>query len=210
MRGIRWLVLSVVSIVAAIGCGFSLNLAGSSTGVEMDAELQVGPAPGGTEEFIRGKNDTGKDPQTESGPATAEGLEGAIDAPEESAGTGVAEVKILEAEMGTDLPPESIYIQDPKQVFEPDEEVYISLWTLLEGSAEVPYRAVVTGPDGRLWYEEESTVWTGETGWYLLGYLPPGGWRPGAYTVELFFDDQLAETWNFTVVTSADTPTQLE
>lgn len=113
------------------------------------------------------------------------------------------DIRIQSWELGTDLDPDGLEIMDPKDKFQADETVYVILWTANNSATELPYEAYWLDPSGMEVLREVSSISTGETGWYLSGDPPPGGWEIGEYSIDLEVAGELIQSWAFQV-TSED------
>jgi hypothetical protein len=108
-------------------------------------------------------------------------------------------VNIYEWSMGPEFDLNEFAIVNPTSVFTDEEDIYILMWMNIDSMSEIPYRAEWMDPHGIMFLKEEGTASPGQTGWYLSANPNPGGWSSGAYTVRLYFEDQLTTTFTFSI-----------
>ena len=108
-------------------------------------------------------------------------------------------VNIYEWSMGPEFDLHEFEIVNPTSVFSDEDDIYILMWMNINSMSELPYSAEWMDPSGIRFLKEEGSASPGQSGWYLSANPNPGGWSSGAYTVRLYFEDQLTTTFTISV-----------
>lgn len=118
--------------------------------------------------------------------------------PESSQGQ-VLEVSIVEFELGADLDRQRGELDDPRDMFLPDENVFVRLRIDNQSGEPQVGRSVWLGPTGGVLWISEVDVPMGSSDRTLEGEPPSGGWPTGEHRIELYFGNSLLATWTFQV-----------
>lgn len=129
---------------------------------------------------------------------TVEDDPGSVATPSAPAGSA-GRVSILEAGLGAEVDRSAFELVQPREVFLPDEPVFVLLKLRSEAGERLTGRGVWIAPTGGVEWIAELNVPAGESSRILEGKPPPGGWLEGEHRIELYVGNGLVAAWEFEV-----------